>query len=134
MRIHLVLLYSLLMCFFLLLPQGYTQMVPKDSCLKCHGPYDKLVSAKPSYTTESKEIINPHVYDPHDKRDSKNIPDCTNCHQPHAMDTKSAEMKSVSKPDVKWCYSCHHTNNFVRYQSLTEAGSEMVLLFLPSFG
>jgi predicted CXXCH cytochrome family protein len=96
----------------LLASNGFAQMVDKNSCLNCHGPFDKLVSAKPAFKAESKETINPHVYVPHDKKEPKNTPDCTNCHSLHSMDTKSAAMKNIPKADVKWCYSCHHTNNF----------------------
>lgn len=102
----------LFICSFFLVSSTFAQTVPKGSCLGCHGPYDKLVSAKPGYAAESKEIINPHVYDPHDKKDPINIPDCANCHQLHPVDTSSAAMNDVPKPDVKWCYSCHHTNSF----------------------
>ena len=39
----------------LLASNGFAQMVDKNSCLNCHGPFDKLVSAKPAFKAESKE-------------------------------------------------------------------------------
>jgi len=116
-------IFCLAVYFCTSITNGWAQTVTKGSCLTCHGPYDKLTSAKPKYTTEEKETVNPHVYDPHDKKDAKNIPECTNCHKLHPMDTQSAAMKDVPKPDVKWCYGCHHTHNLTSCKTCHQ-GSE----------
>ena len=81
----------------------------KDACLKCHGPYDKLISATSDYLMQDgdKQIKrSPHGYLPHD---SKDIPECSECHQPHPVPLTSKE--GLPKADVKWCYMCHHTGD-----------------------
>ena len=76
----------------------------KDVCLQCHGPYDKLVSANANYNGwEGGETTSPHRYVPHD---SKDIPECSNCHKPHPVPLTSTE--GLPKPNGTWCYGCHH--------------------------
>jgi hypothetical protein len=77
-------------------------------CLKCHGPFEKVVERTKDYITEWDEHVNPHVYVPHD---SKTIVDCTECHQVHAIPFVADP--SVPKPTVKYCYSCHHSEQLV---------------------
>jgi len=79
-------------------------------CLECHGPYQSLVSAPPSFavtTYDGEKKYNPHRYVPHDAKD---IPACANCHEAHAVPPES----KVAKPDnVRWCYFvCHHQQDF----------------------
>ena len=82
--------------------------VSSDVCLGCHGLFTKLASAPAQFVTEDGNKINPHVYIPHDKRE---IPGCTNCHDPHPVPLTSKE--GSSKPDVDYCYNtCHHRRNF----------------------
>jgi len=85
----------------------------KNICLKCHGPFDKLAAATPTYTAPSGEKITPHRYVPHDLKESKGIPECSNCHQPHPVSPVTSGLAALAKPDVQWCYTtCHHMNNF----------------------
>jgi mono/diheme cytochrome c family protein len=89
--------------------------VPKDVCLGCHGPYDKLAGAPANYVASSEEKINPHAYVPHTSKEAKAIPECTNCHKPHGASPKPEEIVALPKPDVQWCYvTCHHQNTFER--------------------
>ena len=81
------------------------------ACLKCHGPFEKLASAPPSYITTSGEKITPHRYVPHDQKD---IPDCVSCHQTHSANPTAGEMATLPKPNVKFCFDCHHKENFMR--------------------
>ncbi len=70
----------------------------KEVCLGCHGPFEKLVTAPKTYTTESGDKINPHQYVPHNRADAKSIPRCTNCHEPHPVPlTSKADLR---KPNV----------------------------------
>jgi len=86
---------------------------PKDDCLKCHGPFDKLAGETAGYMAPSGEKINPHVYVPHTSREAKAVPECTNCHEPHTVPAKAAKTAAQPKPEVEWCYTtCHHRNNF----------------------
>jgi len=80
-------------------------------CLKCHGPFEKLASAPPSYVAASGEKITPHRYIPHEQKD---IPDCVNCHQPHSANPTAKEIAALPKPNVKFCFDCHHKQNFMR--------------------
>jgi predicted CXXCH cytochrome family protein len=80
-------------------------------CLKCHGPFDKLASAPPSFISTSGEKITPHRYVPHDQKD---IPDCANCHQPHSANPTADEIAALPKPNVTFCFDCHHKKNFMR--------------------
>jgi hypothetical protein len=87
--------------------------VSKDACLECHGPFEKLATAPPSYVAPSGEKIRPHYYVPHTSKEAKAIPECTNCHQPHPTPPSAADIKAMPKPGVDWCYTtCHHENDF----------------------
>lgn len=76
-------------------------------CLKCHGPFEKLAEKTKDYVTEFDEKVNPHRYVPHN---STSIVDCTECHQPHPIPFKATD--DMPKPNVDYCYSCHHTQTF----------------------
>lgn len=76
---------------------------PKDACLACHGPFDKLIAATAGYTPPNSPKQSPHRYVPHD---SKDIPECSNCHQPHPGPLTSTV--GLPKANVQWCYTCHH--------------------------
>jgi len=80
--------------------------VNKKACLGCHGPFDKLNTAPKTFITESGDKINPHWYVPHDQKEEKNIPECTNCHNPHSLPITAKE--KLPKADGDWCFSCHH--------------------------
>jgi len=85
----------------------------KDVCLNCHGPFDKLAAATSNYKAPSGEVITPHRYVPHDSKEAKGIPECSNCHQPHPAEPTASDLATLPKPDVQWCYTaCHHKNNF----------------------
>ncbi len=78
----------------------------KAACLMCHGPFDKLISETSDYLMPSgdEEIkSSPHRYMPHN---SKNIPECSECHKPHPVPLTSTE--GLPKPEVNYCYACHH--------------------------
>ncbi len=79
----------------------------KDACLECHGPFDKLVSATANYNAwQGGEKTSPHRYVPHD---SKDIPECSNCHkQAHPLSPTAADISAMPKPNPQWCYTCHH--------------------------
>lgn len=93
------------------LPQdsGQKATMDKSQCLACHGPYDDIAAATADYEAKSGEIATPHQYVPHAEKEEENIPECTECHEPHAMPPEG----EVAKPDnIDWCYSsCHHANN-----------------------
>jgi predicted CXXCH cytochrome family protein len=77
-------------------------------CLKCHGPFEKLVERTKDYVTEWDEKANPHRYVPHN---STTIVECSECHDPHPIPfQKTADMR---KPNVDYCYSCHHAQTLV---------------------
>jgi hypothetical protein len=78
----------------------------KPACLDCHGPYEELASAAPSFAFSPDLKINPHRYVPHD---SKEIPDCAGCHAAHPVPPTEPVKKPTS---VAWCYACHHTQDF----------------------
>ena len=80
-----------------------------ETCLGCHGPFDKLTSATANYTMPGGEKTSPHRYVDHD---SKDIPECSNCHKPHPVPLTST--KGLPKANVEWCYSCHHMKVFQR--------------------
>ncbi len=87
--------------------------VPKGDCLDCHGPFDKLAASAPSYAAPSGEKITPHRFVPHDSKEAKAIPECSNCHQPHSVPPSESDRAALRKPEVDWCYSsCHHENTF----------------------
>jgi hypothetical protein len=78
----------------------------KPACLDCHGPFDKLASAEPSFAFSPDMKINPHRYAPHN---SKEVPDCAGCHEVHPV----LPTEPVKKPtSVAWCYVCHHLQDF----------------------
>ena len=81
----------------------------KDACLKCHGPFEKLVSSTSDYMMQDgdKQVkSNPHRYMPHD---SKDIPECGECHKPHPVPLNSKD--GLPKANAEWCYLCHHTGD-----------------------
>jgi len=75
----------------------------KETCLECHGPFDKLIAATANYTMPSGEKMSPHRYVPHK---SKDIPECSNCHTPHPVPLTSTE--GLPTPKTDYCYTCHH--------------------------
>ena len=75
----------------------------KDTCLGCHGPFDKLTSVTVNYQWQSGDKSSPHRYVPHD---SKDIPECSNCHKPHPVPLTST--KGLPKANAEWCNMCHH--------------------------
>lgn len=83
-------------------------------CLTCHGPFEKLASAPPSYVAPSGEKVNPHRYVPHDLKD---IPDCVSCHKPHSATPTADEIAALPKPNVKTCFECHHKQSFAPCKS-----------------
>jgi predicted CXXCH cytochrome family protein len=105
-------------------PKGKSapKMVPgagvTATCLKCHGPFEKLASAPPSYETAGKEKISPHRFVPHDL---KEIEDCLDCHKQHSAVPTKEELAALPRPNVKACYSCHHTENFTRCKTCHKA-------------
>ena len=82
---------------------------PKDTayCLKCHGPFEKLIDATKDYVSQFDEHINPHQFVPHD---SKSVPDCASCHEAHPIPIKAGS--APASPELTYCYSCHHTQTF----------------------
>ncbi len=84
------------------------------ACLKCHGPFEKLISAPPRFVAEKGEKINPHRYVPHDLKD---VPECVSCHKPHSATPNAGEIAALPKPGVKTCYECHHKENFASCKS-----------------
>lgn len=93
-----------------------TANVSSDSCLSCHGPYDKVVKASANYTIQdgSGSTVNPHTRidmsaaKPH--ASGKGVVECTSCHKPHPQPL--ASLKDVPKANVEYCFSCHHQRNF----------------------
>jgi|WetSurSiteA1Bulk_404760.scaffolds.fasta_scaffold47793_2 hypothetical protein len=85
------------------------EKITKDMCLGCHGPYEKIIKATENFKTPNGDASTPHRYVPHD---SKDIPECTECHVPHGL-TPLPEKSTVEKPkDVQFCYDgCHHMRN-----------------------
>jgi hypothetical protein len=80
----------------------------ETACLDCHGPFEALTSAPASFEAGSSGKVNPHRYVPHD---SKTVPECSSCHQPHQVPIPSKE--EIPKPNVDWCYAeCHHQRDF----------------------
>jgi hypothetical protein len=84
------------------------------TCLGCHGPYEKVVKASEGYALPDGTKVNPHTsMDPAATKPhpyEKRIFECTNCHQMHPLPVASA--KDVPKPNVEFCFSCHHERNF----------------------
>jgi hypothetical protein len=80
----------------------------KETCLACHGPFDKLAASTADYETPSGEKTSPHKYIPH--ADKKDIPDCNECHTPHPVPIQ--DVKAVVKANIDYCYTaCHHAHN-----------------------
>jgi predicted CXXCH cytochrome family protein len=78
-------------------------------CLACHAPYDKLTAATADYHGwVGGETTSPHRYVPHESKDAKDIPDCTNCHAPHPVPPSASDIKAMPAPNTKYCYTCHH--------------------------
>ncbi len=85
----------------------------KDACLNCHGPFDKLATSTANYVTPSGEKTTPHKYVPHDSKEAKATPECSNCHQTHPLPPSESDRAALRKPEIDWCYgSCHHDNTF----------------------
>ena len=99
----------LAMAFFVggLLPAQTGSTV--DTCLMCHGPFDKLVGATSDYAWKSGEVQSPHRYVPHD---SKTIAECTYCHKPHPVPPSASDITAMAGPKPDYCYECHHTKTF----------------------
>ena len=90
-------------------PQQDGAKISKETCLACHGPYDKLASTEVRFKTPEGETVMPHQYVPHQEK--RDIPECTECHTPHAIPLE--DKSTVVKPThLKWCYTyCHHKKN-----------------------
>jgi hypothetical protein len=84
------------------------------TCLGCHGPYEKVVKASEGYVLPDGTKINPHTsMDPGATKPhpyEKRIFECANCHTMHPLPV--ASVKDVPKPNVEFCFSCHHERNF----------------------
>jgi hypothetical protein len=87
--------------------------VSRDECLNCHGPFDKLIEASVKYVAPSGEKGSPHKYVPHNSKQAEDVPECSHCHQPHALDPLPKKGSiDRSKLGVQWCYeACHHEKN-----------------------
>lgn len=86
-----------------------------EQCLACHGPFDKLAEKTKDWKDEFGDPVNPHVWidkdaaKPHNARQMP--PDCLKCHEAHPIPPK-ADWKPKQKPDVSYCYGCHHMETF----------------------
>ncbi|MDA8125613.1 MAG: cytochrome c3 family protein [Deltaproteobacteria bacterium] len=76
------------------------------TCLSCHGPYDKLRAAGSNYVWPKGEKHSPHMYVRHNTKD---IPECINCHKVHAMPPTPAGTAAMGKANPEYCFTCHHT-------------------------
>jgi len=76
------------------------------TCLACHGPFDKLVTATSKFVWTSGEVQSPHRFVPHD---SKNIAECTYCHTPHPLPPSASDIAKMANPNPAYCFECHHT-------------------------
>jgi len=99
------------------------QETPRAACLKCHGPYEKLVAKPPSFKGfdpgKSKiTTVNPHQFWPHEDKTDKGIPDCATCHKPHKVPFTPGT--TVEKATVEPCFGCHHDKTFDRCKSCHE--------------
>jgi hypothetical protein len=84
-----------------------------DVCLKCHGPFEKLIERTARFVAPSGETISPHRYVPHDSKEASALPHCDNCHKAHPVPPAVSDVAALPKPNVEWCYSkCHHTKDF----------------------
>ena len=101
--------------------------VSSDSCLGCHGPYEKVVQASANYTIPdgSGSIVNPHtmidISSSKRHNTGKGVPGCSNCHKPHPQPL--APSQDVPKANVEFCYSCHHQRNFMPCSQCHSEGS-----------
>lgn len=93
--------------------QTQAPAVSKETCLNCHGPFDKIIDASGSYVAPSGEKTSPHRYVPHDSKQEADIPECTNCHTVHSLDPLPVQgTVDLKKVGVQWCYeACHHEKN-----------------------
>jgi hypothetical protein len=91
---------------------GVTAANGSAQCLACHGgSFDKLIASNAVFKTGSGETVNPHVYVPHDKKDTQSIPECTLCHTAHPLVAKP--QVDLSKVKADYCFTaCHHQYNF----------------------
>jgi hypothetical protein len=98
---------------------GQDAKVPKDTCLGCHGPFDKITDPPDKYVAPSGEKTTPHRYVPHDSKKDEDIPECTNCHTAHSLDSLPEQGSiDLSKVDVQSCYkACHHDNSLTTCKS-----------------
>lgn len=93
-------------------PGAADNAASKETCLGCHGPFDKLTGSA-NYQAPSGERISPHRYVPHSAREAKAVPECSNCHEPHPVPPTTSSPSALPKPEVQWCYTaCHHKNTF----------------------
>jgi predicted CXXCH cytochrome family protein len=83
----------------------------KDVCLECHGPFDDLTNAPITFAAENGDKINPHRHVPHNRTDAQGVVECTKCHHPHPLPLTSKA--GLPKANAYWCYSCHHTHEFL---------------------
>jgi hypothetical protein len=86
----------------------------QQSCLDCHGPFDKLIEATAAWKAPSGEKTSPHRYVPHTEKTPSDVPDCKNCHPAHPLSPPPAAGSiDMSKVPVDWCYkTCHHEKTF----------------------
>jgi hypothetical protein len=90
---------------------SFAASASKEACLDCHGPFDKLAASTASYAAPSGEKSTPHRYVPHDAKEAKAIPECSNCHQPHSVPPSESDRAAFRRREIDWCYtSCHHDN------------------------
>ncbi len=79
----------------------------KDKCLGCHGSFEKIAKATENWEAPSGEKTTPHRYVAHDTKD---IPECIECHAPHPIPPK--DKSEAVKANIDFCYSgCHHARN-----------------------
>ncbi len=79
----------------------------KEKCLECHGPFEKIAKATENWKAPSGETATPHRYVAHDTKD---IPECIECHQPHALPLQ--DKSKMVKANIDFCYNgCHHSKN-----------------------
>jgi hypothetical protein len=80
------------------------------ACITCHS-FEALNARKASFKAERDEMVNPHLYIPHNEKKPENVQDCINCHTQHPIPLK--EKVDLSKVNVDSCYlACHHQQNF----------------------
>jgi len=96
------------------LASGPTSGDSENECLRCHGPFNKIIEASANYVAPSGEKISPHRYVPHDSKKEEDIPECSHCHTAHPLDPLPPKGSiDLSKVGVQWCYdTCHHVKDF----------------------